>query len=63
MNFRDITSVLQGWKIKFGKMPKTLKNDIFGSQNDHFWSFLKVLAFFKISFSSLQHPNRNAVFS
>ena len=47
--------------MKFWKRPKTLKKDIFGSQNDHFWSFYKVLASFKISFSSLQHPIYNAL--
>ena len=34
----------RGWKMKFWKMSKTLKNVIFGSQNDHFWSFFKVLS-------------------
>ena len=37
-----------------------LKNHIFGSQNDHFGSFLMFLAFFKISFSSLQHPSHRS---
>ena len=34
-------------KVKFWKRPKTPKNDIFGSQNDHFWSFFKVFSLFQ----------------
>ena len=47
------------WKMKFWKRPKTLKNDILGLKMIIFGHFSRFLAFFKISFYSLQHPNYN----
>ena len=33
--------------MKFWNRPKTHKNDIFGFQNDHFWSFFKDFSLFQ----------------
>jgi len=37
-------------------MPKTLNNDIFGSQNDHFWSFFKLFSLFQNLIFKLAAP-------
>ena len=47
--------------MKIWKRPKTLKNDIFGFQNDHFGHLSRFLASFKISFSNLPHPNHDSL--
>ena len=41
---------------KFWKRPKTLRNDIFGSQNNHFWSFFKVFSLFQNFIFQLAAP-------
>ena len=51
-----IYRVLQAVKWNFEKKPKMIKNDIFGSQNDDFWSFFKVFSLFQNFIFQLAAP-------